>query len=80
MIDVSQVLEFPSAKFYLLKQLPINIITHISTLKVTLSRSREVRTQWKERLFYHTRISKRELHKRRICLKYRAFDARITGT
>ena len=39
-IDVSQVLEFPSAKFYLLKQSSINIITHMSTLKVTLNRSR----------------------------------------
>ena len=26
--------------------------------------------KWKESLFYHTRISKRELHKRRVCLKY----------
>ena len=40
MINVSQVLEFPSAKFYLLKQLPINKITHISTLKLTLNQSR----------------------------------------
>ena len=39
MTDVSQVLEFPSATFYLLKQLPINIITHINTLKVTLNQS-----------------------------------------
>ena len=40
MINVSQVLEFTSAKFYLLKQLPINKITHISTLKLTLNQSR----------------------------------------
>ena len=40
MIDVSQVLEFPSAKLYLLKQLPIAKITHISTLKLTLNRDR----------------------------------------
>ena len=40
MIDVSQVLEFPSGKLYLLKQLPVTNITHISTLKLTLNRSR----------------------------------------
>ena len=40
MIYVSQVLDFPSAKLYLLKQLPITKITHISTLKLTLNRSR----------------------------------------
>ena len=40
MIDVSQVLEFPSAKLYLLKQLPITKIIHISTLKLTLNQSR----------------------------------------
>ena len=39
MIDDSQVLEFPSAKLYLLKQLPIKKITHIATLKLTLNRS-----------------------------------------
>ena len=40
MIDVSQVLELASPKFYLLMQLPITKITHISILKLTLSRSR----------------------------------------
>ena len=40
MFYVSQALEFPSAKLYLLKQLPITKITHISTLKLTLNRSR----------------------------------------
>ena len=39
MIDVSQILEFPSAKLYLLKQLLVAKITHISTLKLTLGRS-----------------------------------------
>ena len=39
MIDVSQVLEFPSAKLYLLKQLPITKITYISTLKLTLNQN-----------------------------------------
>ena len=40
MIDVSQVLEFPSAKLYSLKELRITKITHISPLKLTLNRSR----------------------------------------
>ena len=40
MIDVSQVIEFPSAKLCLLKQLSVTKITHISTLKLTLNRSR----------------------------------------
>ena len=40
MIDVSQVFEYPSAKLYLLKQLPITKITQISTLKLTLNRGR----------------------------------------
>ena len=40
MIDVSQVLKFPSSKFYFLKQLPVTNITHISTLKLTLNRNR----------------------------------------
>ena len=40
MIDISQVLEFPPAKFYLLKQLPVTKITHISALNLTLRRSR----------------------------------------
>ena len=40
MIDVSQALEFPSAKLYSFKQLPIIKITHISTLKLTLDQSR----------------------------------------
>ena len=39
-IDVSQVLEFPSAKLYLLKQLRVTKIIHISTLKLTLNWSR----------------------------------------
>ena len=39
MIDVSQVLEFPSARLYLLKQLPVTKLTHISSLKFTLNRS-----------------------------------------
>ena len=43
MTDVSQVLEFPSAKLYLLKQLPITKITHISILKLTLNRGRVFR-------------------------------------
>ena len=40
MTDISQVLEFPPATFYLLKQLPVTKITHISTLNLTLRRSR----------------------------------------
>ena len=40
MIDVSEVLEFLSAKFYLLKLLPIDKIIHISTLKLTPNQSR----------------------------------------
>ena len=40
MIDVSQVLEFPPPKFYLLRQLSINKITHISVLKLTLNWNR----------------------------------------
>ena len=40
MIDVLQVLEFHSAKLYLLKQLPITKTTHIRSLKLTLNRSR----------------------------------------
>ena len=39
MIDVSQVLKLASAKIYLFIQLPITKITHICTLKLTLSRS-----------------------------------------
>ena len=43
-IDVSQVLEFPSAKLYSLKQLPFTKITpkitQMSTLKLTLNRDR----------------------------------------
>ena len=39
MIDVSQVLEFPSAKRYLFKQLTVTKITHIGTLKLPLNRS-----------------------------------------
>ena len=39
MIDVSQVLEFPAAKLYLLKQLTVTKITQISILELTLNRS-----------------------------------------
>ena len=38
MTDVLQVLEFPKAKLYLLKQLRITKIIHITALKFTLSR------------------------------------------
>ena len=38
MTDVLQVLEFPKAKLYLLKQLRIIKIIHITALKFTLSR------------------------------------------
>ena len=38
MTDVLQVLEFPKAKLYLLKQLRITKIFHITALKFTLSR------------------------------------------
>ena len=37
MTDVLQVLEFPKAKLYLLKQLRITKIIHITALKFTLS-------------------------------------------
>ena len=38
MTDVLQVLDFPKAKLYLLKQLRITKIIHITALKFTLSR------------------------------------------
>ena len=40
MIDVSQVLEFPSPEFHLLRQLSIYKITRISALKLTPNWSR----------------------------------------
>ena len=40
MIDVLRVLESPSAKLYLLKELPVTKITHISILKLTQNQSR----------------------------------------
>ena len=40
MIDASQALEFPSAKLYLHKKLPLTKITLVITLKLTLKRSR----------------------------------------
>ena len=36
---MSQVLEFPSAKRYLFKQLTVTKVTHIGTLKLPLNRS-----------------------------------------
>ena len=72
MMDVSQVLEFPLAKLCLLKQLPISKITQISTSKLTLNQSR-LFGGWVLNggsVYYTTKISKKELHKRKTCLKY----------
>ena len=72
MIDVSQVLQFPSAKFDLLKQLPINKITQPFIPRWALNgRSAYSITQG---------FQKENSIKEGYVLKTRVFDAGITGT
>ena len=84
MMDVSQVLEFPSAKPYLLKQLSVTKTTQISTSELTLNRSRLLRG-WELNggsAYSTTRISKKRAPQNKDMLKVltRIFDPRITGT